>query len=78
MTQQINLNHIIMLVPMIAKHPRIFPRIFHDTRLYTNKDITLLLQAYGVHKKVKKEILADTLVAAINADTEMKKKTDIF
>ena len=62
-----------MLVAMIAKHPR----IFHDTRLYANKDITLLLQAYGVHKKGKKEILADTLVAAINTNTEMK-NTDIF
>ena len=62
-----------MLVAMIAKHPR----IFHDTRLYTNKDITLLLQAYGIHKKGKKEILADTLVAAISANTEMK-NTDIF
>ena len=62
-----------MLVAMIAKHPR----VFHDTRLYTNKDITLLLQAYGIHKKGKKEILADTLVAAISANTEMK-NTDIF
>ena len=52
----------LLLKAMIQKHPR----IFHETRLYTNKDIELLLKAYGVSKKGKKEVLADRLDQAIN------------
>ena len=49
---------------LIEKHPR----VFHNTRLYTNKDLELLLRAYGVHKRGKKETLADTLIVAIRAN----------
>ena len=48
-----------------------YARIFHDTRLYTNKDIELLLKAYGVNKKGKKNIIANRLVEAIQTNDAM-------
>ena len=51
----------VMLKSMIVKHPR----VFHESRLYTNKDLELLLRGYGISKKGKKEILADRLIQAI-------------
>ena len=56
-----------LLKTMLVKHPRILP----DTRLYTNKDIELVICAYGSSKKGNKAALADKLVELINSNDEM-------
>ena len=63
----------ILLLAMLEKHPR----IFHETRLYTNKDPTILLKAYGVSQKGKKEVMAEALVAAIKGNSCLP-KADVF
>ena len=56
-----------LLKAVLVKHPR----IFHRTRLYTNKDIELLIRAYGSSKKRNKAALVDKLVELINSNEEM-------
>ena len=55
-----------LLKAMIQKQPAIFL-----TRLYSNKDIELLLKAYGINKKGKKEIIGNRLVQAIQENISM-------
>ncbi len=55
-----------LLKAMIQEQPGIF-----STRLYSIKDIELLLKAYGINKKGKKEIIGARLIQAIQDNISM-------
>ncbi len=56
----------VMLRGLVEKHPNIF-----ETRIYRNDDIKVLLKAYNIKPKGKKEDMAKQFAAAIHANTCM-------